>query len=253
MCRRTCATVKSASSNSESVPKGSVTQLPAPRSALSEAMAFERWWPLARSRSSATSALTTVGGSRDGNVLIFGRYRLGVERLRESGRRGLGHRRRARQDAGDPLVGHRDVEPDLRRAPRFGGGPLLGRLGRQFPQLADEGVVAFWNRARIVAARSADMGLPVAEFQISDLRFQIGVDRPQILDPTPLNGSCQSVNLKSEFLNPVVAVRSWNITSPSMISSRARSRFSTSKSSSASSRGRRRRRKSCGGSTAARI
>ena len=61
---------KSANSNSDIVPYGSVTVYRLPRSGVSDAMAFVSWYPLACRHSSAVSRPTMDGGSSCAIVLM---------------------------------------------------------------------------------------------------------------------------------------------------------------------------------------
>ncbi len=109
---------------------------------------------------------------------------------------------------------------DLRGAPALGRRVVLGAFGVQPPELRQERLLGSGKTGK-------------------DCRGAVGghLWHPLVARP----------DAERDILQYNAPFQSWNITSPSTISSRARSRFSTSKSSSASSRGRRRRPKSCAG------
>ncbi len=132
-----CAVQKSASSKSDSVPNGIDTQYLEPRSALSEAIAFDTCWALARNRSTAASKPITWGGSSAATVSQLSLQCADVERFLEIGRRGLGNRRLAGEHRGDAVVRHGHMTANLRGAPAVTRREMLGGVEfavAQFPQ-----------------------------------------------------------------------------------------------------------------------
>jgi hypothetical protein len=117
----------------------------------------------------ATCAATDHRGRRQRKRFLPG-DRNGAEALGESCRRGLGERRRARQDAGGPLVRHRDVTGDLRRVPGAACRLGLGRSGRQLAELRDERTLSGVEAGKS-GSGTIDRHRASKLFQISDFRF----------------------------------------------------------------------------------